>query len=235
MRGTVVKYLSPYWNFKNLAIVILVSSIITSLIAGELYELFPENINPDERYVIYSHGLILEGNISRPEHTNYGIYEFRKIKEVILENGGFNLIAHHRPVNTDIDNYVETLVSWVETLVESGVKPSRITLVGFSRGSHLTAFASDKLRDHKINTALLASCMKGNIPVNPPLDLGGNLFSIYETTDVMGTCAQLAQNSRSLESFEEVSITTGQAHGAFFRPLDEWVLPLKQWISKTNR
>jgi len=77
--------------------------------------------------------------------------------------------------------------------------------------------------------------MKGDIPVNPPLDLDGNLYSIFETTDVMGTCAQLALQSRSLDSFEEVSITTGQAHGAFFKPLDEWVLPLKQWIRKTNR
>ena len=235
MRKAAWEYISSDWNFKSLAIAILVSSITPWLTADELYEHFPETINPEERYVIYSHGLILEGNTARPKHAKYGIYEFEKVKKAIFENGGFNLIAHHRPANTDIDNYAETLVTWVRTLIRSGVKPSRITLVGFSRGSHLSAFASDKLRDQKINTALLASCMERNIAVTPALNLGGNLLSIFETTDVMGTCAQLAQHSSLLESFEEVSITTGQTHGAFFRPLDEWVLPLKKWIRKTNR
>ena len=27
-----------------------------------------------------------------------------------------------------------------------------------------------------------------------------------------------------------IALTTGKEHGAFFTPLDEWILPLKQWI-----
>lgn len=52
--------------------------------------------------------------------------------------------------------------------------------------------------------------------------------------DVMGTCEQLATHSK-LTSFKEISISTGLSHGTFFLPLPEWVVPLKEWIRKTNR
>jgi hypothetical protein len=38
-----------------------------------------------------------------------------------------------------------------------------------------------------------------------------------------------------LTSFEEIAISTGKGHAAFFQPLPEWVGPLKKWIERTNR
>jgi hypothetical protein len=218
---------------KYMFILIALAASLNS-VATELYTEFPTEVKPDERYVIYSHGLIVEGDDPRPKHPRFGIYEFVKIKKALFQNGDFNLIAHHRPANTDIDAYVETLESWVHRLVNAGVKPSRITLVGFSRGSHLTVLASNSLSELSINTALLASCMDGDIPTQPPLNLTGNLLSIYEASDVMGTCEELAARSK-LTSFKEISISTGLTHGAFFLPLPEWVTPLKEWIRETNR
>jgi hypothetical protein len=216
--------------------ILIMIALSTSLNSGavELYTDFPTEVNAGERYVIYSHGLIVEGDNPRPEHPKFGAYEFVKIKEALFYEGDFNLIAHHRSVNTNIDTYVETLESWVRRLVEAGVRPSKITVVGFSRGSHLTAFASDKLGGMALNTALLASCMGGDIQAQPPLNLRGNLLSIYETSDVMGTCEELAAHSQ-LTSFREISISTGLTHGAFFLPLSEWVVPLRAWIRETNR
>jgi hypothetical protein len=66
------------------------------------------------------------------------------------------------------------------------------------------------------------------------LVLGGNLLSIYETSDQLGSCAKLAARSH-LASFKEVAISTGKGHGAFFQPLDAWLQPLKAWIAETNR
>lgn len=218
---------------KYIPMMIALSTSLNS-VAVELYSEFPTKINPNERYVIYSHGLIVEGDNPRPEHQKFGTYEFVKIKEALFYEGDFNLIAHHRPANTNIDAYVETLESWVHRLVGAGVKPSKITLVGFSRGSHLTAFASDKLSGLDINTALLAACMGGDISTQPPLSLSGHLLSVYETSDVMGTCKKLATHSKPA-SFREISISTGLTHGAFFLPLPEWTGPLKEWIRETNR
>jgi hypothetical protein len=117
------------------------------------------------------------------------------------------------------------------------VTPSHITLVGFSRGGQLTARASSKLRDVGINTAILAICVNGDYggsAANPPLVLGGNVLSIYETSDEVGSCDKLGHRG-ALASFEEVAISTGQRHGAFFEPRAEWMKPLKDWIARTNR
>jgi pimeloyl-ACP methyl ester carboxylesterase len=125
------------------------------------------------------------------------------------------------------------LESWVRRLVQAGVPPSRITLIGFSRGGQITARAASGLRDLGINTAILAMCWKGDVVDFPSLVLGGRLFTIYETTDEMGSCEKLGRRGK-LASFEEVSITTGRRHGAFFQPLPQWLTPLKAWISRTN-
>jgi hypothetical protein len=205
--------------------------------AVEIYDHFPDKIHASERYVIYSHGLIVEGDDPRPISPQYGQYDFPGIKQALFAGGGFNLIAYQRPKNIDFDVHVDTLKSWVRHLVDAGVKPSRITLVGFSRGGQLTATASGDLQSSGINTAIIAACEDGDFqrdPPAPPLILGGNLLSIYETSDALGSCAKLAARSH-LTSFKEVAISTGKRHGAFFQPLPEWLQPLKAWIAKTNR
>lgn len=205
-----------------------------SSMAVEIYDNFPSEIHPTERYVIYSHGRIVEGDDPRPVHPTNGVYDFPAIKQALFVDGNFNLIAQQRPKNTEIPAYVGTLVSWVRHLVAAGVKPSRITLVGFSRGAELTALASGRLSDVGMNTALMGACYNGDVISEPPLELSGNLLSIYETSDVLLSCDKLAKRSK-LNSFEEVAIATGKQHGAFFKPIPEWVDPLKQWIQKTNR
>ncbi len=198
--------------------------------AGDIYTTFPEQIKADEAYVFYSHGLIVEGTNPRPMHKKFGIYEFPDIKNALAKGSDFNLIAHHRPKNTKISDYTTTLVSWVKVLVESGVPPRNITLIGFSRGGHITAYASSELKELKINTVLLASCWPGGVQSEPPVTFGGHFLSIYETTDVALSCKRLADRSNALLSFDELAISTNKEHGAFFKPMEEWVAPLREWI-----
>ncbi|HEX4078580.1 MAG TPA: alpha/beta hydrolase [Rhizomicrobium sp.] len=219
-----------------LHLLVLLMAFPMSARAVEIYDNFPDRIHADERYVIYSHGLIVEGNNPRPISPKFGQYDFPAIKQAIFNGGGFNLIAYQRPKNADFAAHVSMLEFWVRRLLEAGVKPGRITLVGFSRGGQLTAYASGELASTGINTALLAICQNGDFDRHPPgprLVLGGNLLSIYETSDQLGSCAKLAARSR-LTSFKEVAISTGKGHGAFFQPLSAWLQPLKAWIAKTN-
>jgi hypothetical protein len=201
--------------------------------AVEIYDRFPDNIHASERYVAYSHGMIVEEDDPKPISPSYGQYDFPAIKQALFNGGGFNLIAYHRPKSLD-DTYVDTLKSWVRRLLDAGVKPSRITLVGFSRGAQLTALASSDLASVGINTALLAICEDGDVSQSSGLILGGNLLSIYERSDELAPCGKLVARSH-LKSFKEVAISTGKKHGAFFQPLPQWLLPLKAWIAKTNR
>jgi hypothetical protein len=216
--------------WQSLALLLLVP---VSSGAVEIYAKFPDTIHASERYVIYSHGLIAEGDDPKPISPQYGQYDFPAIKQTLFNAGGFDLIAFQRPKSAD-DSYADTLKSWVRRLLDGGVKASRITLVGFSRGAQLTALASSGLAAEGINTALLAICEDGDVSQAPGLVLGGNLLSIYETSDALGSCRKLSARSH-LKSFKEVAISTGKRHGAFFQPLPQWTEPLKAWIAATNR
>jgi hypothetical protein len=219
-----------------LSVALLIMGIPSNSHAVQIYEELPADIHADERYVIFSHGLIAEGEDPKPISPKYGVYDFPAIKQALFMGGGFNLIAVQRKKGIEFDNHVSQLESSVRQLLKAGVKPSRITLVGFSRGGQLTAVASDHLASQGINTAILAICTDGDFADDsgPPLVFGGNFLSIYETSDELGSCATLAGRSH-LTSFQEVAISTGHAHGAFFEPRAAWIRPLKAWIAKTNR
>jgi hypothetical protein len=87
-------------------------------------------------------------------HPENGVYDFPSIKQAIFKDGGFNLIAPQRPKNADIETYVTMLERWVRQLLEAGVPASRITIVGFSRGSYITALAAGRLKETGIHGVL---------------------------------------------------------------------------------
>jgi pimeloyl-ACP methyl ester carboxylesterase len=202
------------------------------LMAAEVYPDLPAHIDSDRSYVIYSHGRIVEGNDPKPIHERWGIYDFPAIVSRLAEDSSFVLVAHHRSEDTDVPSYVERLKSWVRQLVEAGVDPESITLVGFSRGGQITALAASQLKPMNINTVLLATCWETGVQDQPSITLSGRLLSIYETTDSALSCRDLATRSARLSSFEEVAISTGKEHGAFYTPLSDWVEPLLLWIKK---
>jgi hypothetical protein len=144
------------------------------------------------------------------------------------------LIAYHRPKGTDPFVHAESLARDVRKLLKNGVLAKHITIMGFSRGAFITAITSHNLEVTPVNTILLAAC--GRIASNKYAEIkaNGDLLSIYETTDGNGTCKKLQNRSVNLKSFEEISISTGKEHGAFYRPIPEWIAPVKRWIREKS-
>jgi hypothetical protein len=65
----------------------------------------------------------------------------------------------------------------------------------------------------------------------PQIRLTGRVFSVFEASDDMGaSCRPLAEQAERPTSFEEVRISTGKMHGAFYMPLTEWVDPVLDWV-----
>jgi len=203
-------------------------------IAAEVYDKFPEKINAQESYVFYSHGFIVEGTNPTPKNARWGVYEFPEIK-ASLSDSEYNLIAYHRPKGTDPLAHAKSLANDVKNLLSQGVKANKITIMGFSRGAFITSLASHYLQDNPVNTVLLAGC--GRIVSNKYADIkvNGEFLSVYETTDGASSCQKLIKRSDKLQSFNEISISTGKEHGAFYRPMSEWVVPVKSWIKQKIR
>ncbi|VAV93125.1 hypothetical protein MNBD_ALPHA02-1244 [hydrothermal vent metagenome] len=197
--------------------------------AGEIFTKFPDPVNPQGKYVFYSHGFIVEGTNPTPKHPRFGVYQFPDIKKA-LAGSDFNLIAYHRPAQTKVGEFSRKLADDVRRLIADGVDPANITLMGFSKGGIITAFTASNLSLRKINVILLASC-GGWIDSQPDIMLAGNILSIYETSDRFGSCQTLINRSKKVTSFKEIAISTGKEHGAFFTPRKEWVEPVLNWIN----
>lgn len=200
----------------------------SSLFAADVYEQFPDKIERSQKYVFYSHGLIVEGTNPTPVNARWGKYEFPMIKKA-LADADYNLIAYHRAKNTEPKAFAQKLENDVRLLIAQGVSASNISLIGFSRGGAITIEASNLLANEKVNFVLLAACGRyvGN---QPSLKMYGNVLSIYETSDEVGSCQFLIDRSKQVAHFTEIAISTSKGHGAFYTPIPQWVDPVKKWL-----
>tara|TARA_R110000787_G_scaffold98369_6_gene202358 strand:- start:187 stop:822 length:636 start_codon:yes stop_codon:yes gene_type:complete len=204
----------------------------SSCFADKIYENFPSEIKANEKYVFYSHGLIVEGTNPRPINSRWGMYDFPEIKQALADDS-YNLIAYHRPKGTDPREFAKKLTENTNTLINNGVKPKNITFVGFSRGGAITILTSNYLASAKINFVILAGCSKF-IKNNTELVLFGHVLSVFETSDGVGSCQFLIDRSKGVNTFQEISISTGKEHGAFYQPLPEWINPVKKWLRSSR-
>lgn len=200
----------------------------SEVFAGEVFEQFPLTIQADQKYVFYSHGLIVEGTNPRPVNSRWGTYEFPMIKASLADKS-YHLIAYQRPKNTDPQAYAKKLASEVNQLIAKGVPAKNISLIGFSRGGAITILASHLLANNDITFIILAGCSR-YFQNHPDVVAFGNIFSIFETSDSVGSCQFLIDRSKDVTSFTEQSISTGKEHGAFYSPLPQWIIPVKQWL-----
>lgn len=198
---------------------------------SHIYNGVPEQLNTQARYVFYSHGYIVEGTNPTPVHPRWGEYNYPGVLEALASTGAI-VISEHRAKNTNPFDQANKLKQQVERLIASGIDPSHISLVGFSRGGFITAIASHYLNNPNLNFAILAACDQ-SLAANKDITLHGKLFTMFETSDSVGSCNKIvARAGNRVTEFEEVSISTGLEHGAFYRPITQWVAPVNRWLTR---
>jgi hypothetical protein len=220
-------------SFTNMCWVKLFIALFpSSLFAADVYEQFPDKIKSSQKYVFYSHGLIVEGTNPTPVNARWGTYEFPRIKKA-LADADYNLIAYHRAKNTKPKAFAQKLASDVRLLIAHGVPASNISLIGFSRGGAITIETSHLLANENVNFIILAACGR-YLHNRPSLTMHGHILSIYETSDEVGSCQFLADRSQHIRRFNEIAISTAKEHGAFYTPLPQWVDPVKKWLKEAS-
>ncbi|MCB1555306.1 MAG: alpha/beta hydrolase [Xanthomonadales bacterium] len=196
--------------------------------AGSVHTDVPESPDPHRFHVIYLHGRIIEHAGPRPTDPRFGLYDYPAVLDALAARGA-TVVSAQRAPNTDMDAYAGVVVAQVERLIERGVAPDRIVVVGFSKGGGIAVRVSSFLRRPEVRFVLLAACVDG--PVPPNLRLTGHVLSVVEESDtIAGSCRPLAESVPRPQSFTELLIATGKLHGAFYRPNPEWVEPLLDWV-----
>ena len=90
---------------------------VTNAYAAAIFERLPTEIHANEKYVFYSHGLIVEGNNPTPTNPRWGLYDFPKVKAA-LASDKYNLIAYHRAKNTKPRAFARKLAADVNLLIK---------------------------------------------------------------------------------------------------------------------
>jgi hypothetical protein len=196
--------------------------------AGAIHTDIPESPEPTKVHLIYLHGRIIENAGPRPTDSRYGLYDYPTVLEALSSRGAV-VISAQRPPGTDMNRYAGVVVSQVEQLIDRGVPAGNIVVAGFSKGGGIATRVSSFLRRPQVRFVLLAACPAG--PAAPNIRLTGRVLSVYEASDELaGSCRPLADRSEQPLSFNEIEISTGKLHGAFYMPLPAWVDPVLDWV-----
>jgi acetyl esterase/lipase len=183
-------------------------------------------IDPSATYLIYLHGQIVEDRGPRPIHPRFGLYDFPAVVAALGARGAV-VIAEQRSPGTVMRHATARVRDQVQSLLDAGVAPERVAVVGFSKGGGIAMLAATDLPG-PIRLALLASCWSG---MQGELKVTAQVLSIYERSDELaGSCGSLFASEPPPASFAELAIDTGRGHGAFYLPHPAWIEPLLDWI-----
>ena len=190
---------------------------------------------PDHRPVIfYLHGRIVEDEGPQAEHQQWGLYDYPAVVEALGRDGAA-VVSEQRPSGTDVDAYAVRVALDIERLLAAGFPAERIAVVGFSKGAGIAIRVSSRSGHPDLRYVILAGCGAG-IESVPGLVPNGHVLSVVETSDsIVGSCDQLAERNPNLADYREVSISTGQEHGAFYLPREEWLAPVLAWVGATEK
>ena len=196
---------------------------------------FPASIDPTKRYMFYLHGRIIEDQGIPAVSPDYGTYEYETILEK-LASRGFTIISEQRTKNMDGMKYAEQVAGQVTELLNAGVPPKNITVIGASKGGWITMAVSNILANKELNFVVMGVCDPDNIQLykQQNIFLYGNILTISDSADgFAGSCEELFDFSEGkFARHEEIVLHVGTGHGILYKPLDEWILPAVQWADQ---
>jgi len=194
---------------------------------------FPETIDPERQYLFYLHGKIVEDQGIHAVSETYGAYEYEAILDE-LQSHDFVVISELRPKNADLILSANKILEHINLLLEAGVPPENITVIGASKGAGIAATVSFLLKNTKMNFVLLGFCSPDEVEemVQNQTHLYGNILAIYDSTDdLAGSCQELftASEGKGIAQHKEIVIHVGTGHGILYKPLDDWIVPTVEW------
>ena len=193
-------------------------------------------IDPAARYLFYLHAKIVEDEGLPAVSPAHGEYEYGAILDR-LASFGFVVVSEIRPKDASSTAYAERVSSQVDALLEAGVPPTHITVVGASKGAYIAALVSHAVPTPDVRYVILSMCDAETVAymIEQGTDLHGDVLALRDaadTPDLVGSCEALFTFSHEMDRHGEIVVNVGTGHGILYQPLDAWVLPTVQWAQE---
>ncbi|MGN7811538.1 alpha/beta hydrolase [Flavobacterium sp. 22076] len=188
--------------------------------------------NKDQRYVFFLHNKFIEENDLNTAHPEYGKAEYNEILASFRKDN-FIVFSEKRKKNTNAADYAEKIVKQIKSLLKKGISPSKITVIGTSKGGYIAQFVSTYLANPDVNFVFIGCFRDVDIEEIPNINFCGNILTIYEKSDIYGVSAVKRKETSKLKvnHFKEIELNTNLKHGFLYKALDEWIVPCKKWAN----
>lgn len=202
---------------------------------------FPSTIDPGKRYMFFMHGLFFETYGGFKTNENFGRdYRFNDNVEA-LASRGFRVISEARLMGTKALTYAKKVAEQAQKLLDAGVHPENITIVGNSKGGDIAFPVSAILGNNDVRYVILETCYPGEKLNAREAEMAkhfqGQILSVYDHKSYLGSCrnqvAPALENNPGL-IFEEIMIRDGAGHGTYYWPNDSWLDPVEQWAKRPH-
>lgn len=195
-----------------------------------LFVSFSCQAQDQKNYIFFLHQRFLEQHSLEEVDPKYGKAEYPEILEA-FEKEGFEVISEKRKGDVNAREYAAGIVKQIDSLLAGGVTPSRITLIGTSKGGYIAQYVSTLAANPGLNFVFIGSYTDSDIENIPQINFCGNILTIYEKSDAFGVSALRRKETSRLPipHFKEIELNTGLGHGFLYKALPEWIGPSVQW------
>lgn len=185
--------------------------------------LFPENIDPAERYVFFLHGRYMDKRGPRGEADYYGILD-------AIEEMGFVTIGDVRGLR-GVDSYADIVATDVRKLLDAGVPPGHITVAGHSMAGFVALLTSARVGDPGVSYAVFAGCSLAGTRYRRPFMkfvnseaqfMKGRFVVAWAEDDTMAQDCNEAMRQASV-TYRNVVLPGGLGHRLFNTPDRAWL------------
>ncbi len=193
-----------------------------------------QNLETEKDYIFFIHNKFLEENSDGTFSDKYNVtVDYNGILQSFKKDG-FIVLSEKRIKNTDTKKYAEKIVSQIDSLIKTGVKPNLITIVGTSKGGYIAQYVSTFAKNPNLNFVFIGSFQESDIENYPEINFCGNILTIYEKSDFFGVTAIKRKETSKLKinQFKEIELNTGLKHGFLYIASDEWIKPCKMWAKR---
>lgn len=182
-----------------------------------------------QKHVFYLHGRIIELQGINAVSPDFGPYRYT---EIIDSLSSAHTTVYHtvRSAGVDFSSFCERISKSIDSLLEQGVLPEQITVIGASKGA-VMAMQISHLNPAPIQYVLLGA-NNANLESEQDWTLHGHILGIYESSDQLAgrNYDHWIKQSADALTFEQLEISTGLGHGFLYRPYDAWLKPARKWI-----